>query len=418
MIQVVRGTKDILPEQTIYWQYIEEKFRICSHHYGFSELRTPIFEKTDVFLRSIGEETDIVNKEMYTFQDKGGESITLRPEGTAALVRAIIQNGLANNPSINKLWYYGPFFRYERPQKGRMRQFYQYGAELIGSPNPLADIELLMLANHIFESLGIKSYKLLLNTLGTEKVRKTYREELIKYFVKYKNKLSEDSQMRIIKNPLRILDSKEPNDIELLEEAPKILDFLDDESKKHFDFVCEKLSVLDINYEISHKLVRGLDYYCHTVFEFQSDVLGSQDSFGGGGRYDGLFNQLGFQKEMPAVGFALGVERMLLILEALNLLPEINSSPKLYIVTIDSKLINYVINLARKLREKGISTVYDLSEKSVKAQFREANKLKAKYTIAIGQDELNSQNIELKRMSDSEKFKLKLNDLYNFNFNE
>jgi histidyl-tRNA synthetase len=416
MIQSIRGTKDLLPEFIGQWHFIEDIFKKVSDKYGYDELRTPIFEKTEVFHRSIGEATDIVNKEMYSFVDRGGESITLRPEGTASLVRAVIQNSLIQASSTLRLWYLGPFFRYERPQKGRLRQFHQYGAECIGSPYPEADAEIILLANEIFRSAGIKDYKLLLNSLGSEETRKNYRFALIEYLSSHKDDLSEDSQNRFEVNPLRILDSKSEKDKEILKNAPIILDFLDDESKKHFDTVVSILQKSDIDLEISPKLVRGLDYYCHTVFEFQSSALGAQDSIGGGGRYDGLFEQLGFKQKVPAVGFALGVERLLLVLEQTNSLPVLDGSPDIYLVSAVDDYSEIIVSLSEQLRKSAVKVVCDIQRRSVKAQLREANKMNCKYSAVIGENEITTNRILLKNMRNGEQVEILMSEIVNFDF--
>lgn len=401
MIQAVRGTKDILPDTISLWQFAEEVFRNVSSKYGYKELRTPIFEKTEVFHRSIGEQTDIVNKEMYSFLDKGGESITLRPEMTAAIVRSAIQNSLLSQNPLLKVWYFGPFFRYERPQKGRMRQFHQFGAESIGSDNPESDAENIFLADSVISSLGIPKYKLLLNSLGNSDVRANYRTALVNYLNKSALDLSDDSRCRLAANPLRILDSKDATDRKILENAPVILDFLDEESKKHFDSVIDMLNLSKIEYDVEPKLVRGLDYYCHTVFEFQSEALGAQDSFGGGGRYNTLFSQLG-GKDTPAVGFAMGVERLLLILEETNSAPKLEDSPDVFIITNSDKLINSVVLYAKELRARGFSVLTDLLRRSMKAQFRDANRLGAKYCIIFGENEFARGTALLKNMQTGE----------------
>ena len=416
MIQSIRGTKDLLPDSIAYWQFIEDVFRNVSGKFSYHELRTPIFEKTEVFSRSIGETTDIVNKEMYTFIDKGGESVTLRPEGTANLVRSVIQNSLMQASSTLRLWYSGPFFRYERPQKGRLRQFHQYGAECIGSSYPESDAEIILLANDIIRSTGVKEYKLLLNTLGSDGTREKFKSALVEYLQSSKNELSEDSKNRIETNPLRILDSKSERDKEILHNAPVILDFLDSESLDHFGKVRELLDNSGIDIEITPQLVRGLDYYCHTVFEFQSSALGAQDSIGGGGRYDGLFEQLGFKQKVPATGFAMGVERLLLVLEQTNSLPDINTSPKVYIATTNPDMSKFLLDVASRLRNKGISTIYDLQKRSVKAQLREANKLNCKYTIIIGEDELKQNKVTVKNMETSEQTAVEIDHIENFQF--
>ncbi|MBI5324766.1 MAG: histidine--tRNA ligase [Ignavibacteriae bacterium] len=415
MIQSVRGTKDILPDTVGYWDFVESSFRNTSHLYGYKELRTPIFEKTEVFSRGIGEGTDVVNKEMYTFHDKGNESLTLRPEMTAALVRSVVQNSLLHDSPLLRLWYFGPFFRFERPQKGRMRQFHQYGAECIGSPNPEADAEVIFLADSLFRSVGIDDYNLFINSLGSDESRKTYVAELVKYLKSVKEKLSDDSILRLETNPLRILDSKDNNDISILKEAPVIIDYLDEPSKIHYNEVIQLISDSGISFKINPRLVRGLDYYNHTVFEFQSSILGAQDSFGGGGRYNNLIEQLG-GPSTPAVGFALGIERILLILEQTNKLRQSESSPQVYIVTANSQFIKHSLDISNKLRNKNIRVMIDLQKRSVKSQMKEANKIGAKYVIIIGDDEINNGILTIKNMQTSEQKSVPLNSIENFNY--
>lgn len=413
-IQAIRGTKDILPDNIYLWHYIFDKFKETSSKFNYTEIRTPLFEKTEVFHRSIGEGTDIVNKEMYTFTDKGGESITLRPEATAALVRSIIQNTLNHENPILRLWYFGPFFRYERPQKGRLRQFHQYGAELIGSPNPEADIENILLAIELIKSIGINDYKLLINSLGNEQSRANYRNTLINFLKENSELLSVDSRNRLEVNPLRVLDSKDENDIKILETAPAIIDSLDEESKLHFDCVLRGLKELGINYEISNKLVRGLDYYSHTVFEFRSNYLGSQDSFGGGGRYDGLFEQLG-GKATPAVGFAFGIERLLIILEQIGKLPHSNTKIDYYFIIQKSEYYNFAQNIANKLRQTGKSAIVEILRRSFKAQLREANKVAANFAVIIGESEFDENKVTIKNLLDSTQHTLFVEEFINQN---
>ena len=415
MIQAIRGTKDILPENIEKWHYVEDIFRQITKLFGYKELRTPIFEKTDVFHRTIGIETDIVNKEMYTFTDKGGDSITLRPEMTAALVRSLIQHKMLAQSSFQRLWYFGPFFRYERPQKGRQRQFHQFGIECVGSEYPESEIEVIMLADKLFKSLGIKKYNLLINSLGNENSRTKYREALVDYLNSVRDKLSSDSRNRIDTNPLRVLDSKNENDIKLVANAPVILDYLDDDSKAHFDKITSSLDKLDIKYIIDPKLVRGLDYYSHTVFEFQSDYLGSQDSFGGGGRYDDLVEQLG-GKSTPAVGFALGVERLLIILEQLKVFDKLKSEIDFYIVTRGEDTLLYSLRVAEILRQRGFKLINEINRRSMKAQLREANRLNARYAIIIGEDEVNQNKVIIKNLSEGTQIDLSFVDLETHNF--
>jgi len=396
-IQAIRGTKDILPDTIDFWYYIFDNFKKVSNQFGYEEIRTPILEKTEVFSRSIGEETDIVNKEMYTFSDKGGESITLRPEATAAMVRSVIQNSLIQDGNVLRLWYFGPFFRYERPQKGRLRQFHQYGAELLGSNFPEADAEIIQLADTLIKKIGLNDYKLLINSLGNEKSRSNFKNALVEFLKSQESLLSFDSKNRMLSNPLRVLDSKDENDIAVLKQAPSILDYLDEESKAHFDELQQLLNDLNIKFEIAPQLVRGLDYYSHTVFEFRSNKLGSQDSFGGGGRYDGLFEQLG-GKNTPAVGFAFGLERLILILEASNLLPDKTANPDFYVVTQNLTYKNYANKIANTLRNFGKKVITDIARKSFKAQMREANKLNSKFVIIIGEEEFNTNTCSIKNL--------------------
>ncbi|MEZ4723181.1 MAG: histidine--tRNA ligase [Candidatus Kapaibacterium sp.] len=400
MIRSPRGTNDILPAEISKWHYLESAIRKVTTQFGYSEIRTPIFESTEVFARSIGDSSDIVNKEMYTFFDRGENSITLRPEMTAALVRACIQNSLANRGELERLWYYGPFFRYERPQKGRFRQFHQFGAECLSSPNPEADAEVILLAHSLISDLGINDYLLNINSLGNNASRDRYRDSLVEYFSKYKNDLSEDSLRRLTTNPLRILDSKDIKDNKIIEDAPQIIDSLDDESKKHFDYVINLLESVNVAYNVSSKLVRGLDYYSHTVFEFQSSALGSQDSFGGGGRYDGLFEQLG-GKFTPAVGFALGVERVLLILDSLNK-SEKENKIDIQIIIGDERYINSGFNISNVLRKQGLNVLIDIQRKSFKSQMKDANKNNANYVIILAEREMNDNAVVFKNMLSGE----------------
>lgn len=416
MIQSIRGTKDVLPSTINNWQYVEDIFRAVSRSYGYDEIRTPIFEKTEVFSRSIGEATDIVNKEMYTFQDRGGDSLTLRPEGTAAIARSVIQNSLLQSSNTLKLWYSGPYFRYERPQKGRMRQFHQYGAECIGATNPESDAEIILLANDLIRNSGVKEYKLLLNSLGNSNTRKNYRNKLVEFLSSVRDELSEDSKIRLKINPLRILDSKSPQDIEILKNSPTILDFLDEESSYHFKTVKSLLSNSSIDIEIQPKLVRGLDYYSHTVFEFQSSALGSQNSIGGGGRYDSLFEQLGNKKRVPAVGFAMGIERLLLTLEETNNLPDLSNSADIFIVFTNPENLLTIQKLAIELRNKNFKVLYDLQRRSFKAQMREANKSGARFTIIAGEDEIKNEKVIIKNMSNSKQIQYSLNNINNYQF--
>jgi len=415
MIQNIRGTKDIFLSEIEKWHYLEEKVKKVSSLFGYSELRTPIFEKTEVFSRSIGENTDIVNKEMYTFTDKGGESVTLRPEMTAALVRSVIQNNLTNEFSTLRLFYFGPFFRYERPQKGRLRQFHQFGAECISSPNPESDVEVIQLAYQFIKELGIDQFSLEINSLGNEISRENYKKALIDFLSINKENLSNESQSRLITNPLRVLDSKDEKDKRVTADSPNILEYLDEVSKNHFDRVVELLDNAKIPYKFEPKLVRGLDYYSHTVFEFKSSALGSQDAFGGGGRYNTLFEQLG-GKSTPAVGFAMGVERLILILEHLDKFPKAIAPCDIYIVNSGESTLKYANNIAHKLRDLNIRVLMDMQRRSFKAQFREADKFQAKYCIIIGENELVANKLTIKNLRNGEQNEISVDLLNTYNF--
>lgn len=410
MIKAQRGTKDLLPEETAKWHCLEDKIRETVKLFNYHELRTPIFESTDVFSRSIGDDSDIVNKEMYTFSDRGGESLTLRPEMTAALVRSMIQHNYLRDNPLARLWYFGPFFRYERPQKGRQRQFHQFGIECLGSEYPEADAEVILLADKLIKSLGIKDYKLLLNTLGTDENRKNYRRALSEYFQAHKDKLSDDSLSRLQSNPLRILDSKEQCDIALIKDAPLLSEYLDDAGNERFEYVKARLDDAGIEYVVDRHLVRGLDYYNHTVFEFRSTSLGAQDSFGGGGRYDGLFAQLG-GKPQPAVGFAMGVERLLIIMEALGLFEGTGVDIDVYIVVGEPEAKPYADKVAAKLRDNGKSVSMDLRRRKFKAQFKEADKFNARYTVIIGKEEFENNTLTIKDMSTGKQETVAFEDL-------
>lgn len=409
MIKTPRGTKDILPNESYKWHFLEKKFKEITDLFSYQELRTPIFEMTEVFSRSIGETTDIVNKEMYTFNDRSETSLTLRPEMTAALVRSAIENSLTNTGGVQRLWYFGPFFRYERPQKGRFRQFHQFGIECLSSPLPESDVEVIYLADMLIKSIGINEYSLNINSIGNKNSRENYNKILVEFLNDNKDKLSETSLERLDKNPLRILDSKAPNDIELLENAPKISDNLDNESLEHYSKVKDSLDYLGIKYSENFKLVRGLDYYSHTVFEFQSNYLGAQDSFGGGGRYNELFSQLG-GKDVPAVGFAMGVERLLLILDSINKFDDKLEQIDLYIVKATDREKEFY-SLVKKLREQDIKVSYDLLSRSVKSQFKEADKMGAKKSIVLGDNELEKGVITLKDMTKGDQIEIALESL-------
>ena len=399
MIQALRGTRDILPEEVGYWQLIEATVREVLGRAVYQEIRAPIFEQTNLFERGIGEATDVVGKEMYTFKDRGDRSITLRPEGTAGVVRAYIQNKLSAQGGVQRLWYTGPMFRYERPQAGRQRQFHQVGLELLGSNAPRADVEVIALATDILQSLGLKNLELDINSVGNGRDRTNYRDVLVSYLEPYKNDLDQDSQDRLTRNPLRILDSKDPKTQEIAQNAPKITEHLSAESRKHFDSVLQLLTDLDIKYQINHCLVRGLDYYTHTAFEIKSSDLGAQATVCGGGRYDGLVKELG-GPETQAVGWAIGMERLVLLLQNLQANPITN--PDLYVVARGEVAEAQSLILAQKLRLAGFGVELDLSGSAFGKQFKRANRSGAVACLVLGDAEAENKSINLKWLASGE----------------
>ncbi len=395
-IQAVRGMNDILPSETKVWQTVEDILRQVVQSYGFQEIRFPILEKTELFKRSIGEATDIVEKEMYTFLDRNNESLTLRPEGTACCVRAGIEHGLLYN-QVQRLWYMGPYFRHERPQKGRYRQFYQCGAEIFGIETPDADVELILLAAKMLERLGLKSYvSLELNSLGEPATRVVYREELKRYLEKHQDQLDEDSQRRLITNPLRILDSKNPHVQELLQKAPKLTDFLDNASHDHFIQLQKYLTQAGIKFTLNPYLVRGLDYYTKTVFEWVTTDLGAQGAICSGGRYDNLIEQLG-SKPTPALGFGFGIDRAVLLYQQVQKnLP--THTPDIYFISDGEAAFQQSLKIADDLRD-AIPTVKILLHcggGSLKNQFKKADKSGATLALILGEKELQENSIAIK----------------------
>ncbi|MBE0645105.1 MAG: histidine--tRNA ligase [Bacteroidetes bacterium] len=391
----VKGTKDLLPQDTLAWQHVEQVIRTVMESYRYGEIRTPIFEETAVFARGIGEETDIVGKEMYTFVDKGGSSLTLRPEMTAPVIRSYIQHSMGEQSSLNKLYYIGPMFRQERPQAGRFRQFHQFGFECIGQQAPECDAEIIAIAASIYQRLGI-SYSLKLNSVGDPFCRPRYKEALQDFLRGVYDHLSPESQRRTDTNPMRVLDSKDERDQVATANAPVILDYLSDESRAHFDRTCALLDELGISYTLDPRLVRGLDYYTMTAFEFVSTDLGSQDALGGGGRYDGLVEQLG-GKHTPAVGFAAGMERLLIVMEK-NGYVFPSSAPSVYLVGMDDASRAWAFRSAIDLRTKGIATELDYAGRSLKAQMREANKLACTFVAIVGESEMAAGQAQVKDM--------------------
>ena len=393
-IQSIRGMHDILPEQTGLWQYFEGTVRNTIQSYGYREIRMPIVESTDLFCRSIGEVTDIVEKEMYTFSDRNGDSLTLRPEGTASCVRAGIQHGLFHNQQ-QRLWYTGPMFRHERPQKGRYRQFHQIGVETYGIQGPDIDAELIMMTARLWKNLGLKDIRLELNTLGSNESREKYKDVLVAYLSQHKEILDEDSLRRLNSNPLRILDSKNPKMQDLIEAAPRLMDYLDDESINHFKQLQETLKATGINFTINARLVRGLDYYCKTVFEWVTDKLGAQGTVCAGGRYDGLVSQLG-GRDTPAAGFALGIERLLSLLEDQGF--ELKSELDVYLALQGDLAEKQGMQLAETLRDQmpELSMQVNCGGGGFKSQIKKADKSGAKLALILGEDEINNQMITVK----------------------
>ncbi|MBF2079453.1 MAG: histidine--tRNA ligase [Synechococcales cyanobacterium T60_A2020_003] len=392
-ISAIRGTQDILPEVVPYWQRVEAVARGILDQSAYREIRTPIFEHTELFERGIGEATDVVGKEMYTFLDRGDRSITLRPESTAGVVRAYIEHGLYAQGGVQRFWYTGPMFRYERPQKGRYRQFHQLGVEVIGSANPRADAEVIAVATQILQALGLKNLSLDLNSVGNLEDRAHYREALVNYFTPYKAELDPDSQDRLIRNPLRILDSKDERTKAIAQDAPSILDYLGDASKRHFDAVQQLLSDLNIAYVLNPRLVRGLDYYTHTAFEIISADLGAQATVCGGGRYDGLVTQLN-GPDTPAVGWAIGMERLILLLQQLQNTP----TPELdfYLVSKGDRAEAQSLILAQSLRQAGFSVDLDLTASAFGKQFKRADRSGAIACLVLGDAEAEAGTVNVK----------------------
>jgi histidyl-tRNA synthetase len=392
-IQALRGTRDILPGEIGYWQQVESIARSILGRAAYQEIRTPLFEQTALFERGIGEATDVVGKEMYTFKDRGDRSVTLRPEGTAGVVRAFIEHGLAAQGGVQRLWYAGPMFRYERPQAGRQRQFHQIGVELLGSPSPRADTEVIAIAADILRTLGLKNLHLNLNSIGSPDDRQHYREALVDYLTPFKSDLDPDSQDRLSRNPLRILDSKDERTQEILQTAPNILEHLNPDSKTRFEQVQQLLTSLGISYEINPRLVRGLDYYTHTVFEIQSDDLGAQATVCAGGRYDGLVAQLG-GPDTPAVGWAIGLERLILLIQQLQ--HDFPAKIDFYLVSKGEKAEAQALVLANTLRQQGFTVELDLSGSAFGKQFKRADRSGAAACLILGDSEAENETVQLK----------------------
>jgi len=393
-IQSIRGMHDILPDQSPLWQFFETTVKDLLKSYAYNEIRMPVVESTDLFCRSIGEVTDIVEKEMYTFADRNGDSLTLRPEGTASCVRSCIQHGLLHNQQQH-LWYAGPMFRHERPQKGRYRQFHQIGVETFGIDTPDIDAELIFISARLWKMLGLQNIRLELNTLGTSDCRKAYRSVLVDYLSQHKELLDEDSLRRLESNPLRVLDSKNPAMQEMIEAAPKLMDYLDQESKDHFDALKAMLDEAGIKYNINPRLVRGLDYYCKTVFEWVTDDLGAQGTVCAGGRYDGLVEQLG-GKPTPAAGFAMGIERLLSLLEDAG--TKIDNAPDVFVIMQGEQAQLKGLSLVEMVRNQlpHLAMQTNCGGGSFKSQMKKADKSDAIIAIILGDDEIANDTVSIK----------------------
>jgi histidyl-tRNA synthetase len=393
----IKGTRDILPSESWKWQWVEEKIRVVMHAFNFREIRTPIFEQTSLFARSIGELTDIVSKEMYTFQDRSGDSLTLRPEMTASVVRAYIQHDLGEQLPLVKQYYIGPTFRQERPQAGRLRQFHQFGAEAIGSQSPALDVEMVALAVDVYKTLGVRKTILKINSVGCENCRPPYKEMLKNRLEKVRDQLSPESRRRLEANPLRVLDSKSKEDQRAIADIPLLRPYLCADCSSHFMSVLEGLSDLKIPYEEDGHLVRGLDYYTKTAFEVISKDLGAQDALAGGGRYDLLAQELG-GKGTPAIGFAAGIERLNAVLEKQKLFPHADVKTTLFIAALGHESQRWALKQALELRRSGVSVDLDFLNRSLKSQMREADRLQVKYVMIVGDNELRSRTATIKDM--------------------
>ena len=412
IIRNIKGTKDILFDEVSIWIYLENYIHKFFSNFGYKEIRTPSFENTELFLRSIGEDTDIVSKEMYSWIDQGKNKLTLRPEFTASVSRSYIQHQLSKQQKSHKFYYLGSSYRRERPQKGRFRQFKQFGIEAFGSEFPEQDAEIISMAYLLYDSLNIKNLKLRINSIGSKEDRKIYIKKLRDYFSKFDNQLTATSKKRLVNNPLRILDTKVDFEIDLVKNAPKIIDFISLEDKEHFQKLLNILDNLNIPYLIDDYLVRGLDYYSRTVFEIQTDSLGSQNALCGGGRYDYLVEELG-GPDTPAIGFAAGLERLIIAADLDN--QKVTPRPDIYIIAINDEAVIISLKLANKLRvKKNLIVINDTIKRSLKAQMKDANRLKVKYSIIIGDEELNKKQVSIKNMDTGNQEALSINQVVEY----
>jgi len=410
MIKRPRGTRDVLPDETGRWRFVEDAAREICARFAYGELRFPTFEFTELFSRGVGDTTDVVQKEMYTFEDRDRRSVTLRPEGTASAVRALIENGLTGDVMPQKFYYIIPCFRYEKPQAGRLREFHQFGAEVFGAPDPAADAEIISLAHMLFARLGVRGLDLRINSLGCPECRKGYYDKLRAYFEGRRDELCDTCRGRLEKNPMRILDCKSEQCRAVAAGAPSILDSICPECADHFEKVKGYLAAMDIPFAVDDRIVRGLDYYTRTVFEFVSNEIGAQGTVCGGGRYDGLVAELG-GKPTAGLGFAMGLERLLLLMEAQGLLPGNDAAGEIYIASMDAESGVEAVRLVHRLRERGISAQCDVVGRSLKAQMKYADKTGARYSMVLGSQELGSRRAKIKDMATGEGEEISLDSL-------
>lgn len=413
MIKAPRGTHDILPSESYRWHAVEDQIKKICLEFGYKEIRTPMFESTELFERGVGDTTDVVQKEMYTFLDKGGRSITLKPEGTSPIVRSFVENSIYANPQPTKLYYLYPCFRYEKPQAGRLREFHQFGIEVFGSNAPSIDAEVISLANTLLTRLGVSGVELNINSIGCPTCRKAYNEKLKDYFRPHLDELCETCRERFEKNPLRILDCKSAECKKIYNDAPMLIDHICDECNEHFEALKKYLEIMEIPYKVDATIVRGLDYYTKTVFEFVSKNEGSEGTICGGGRYDGLVAEIG-GPEMAGVGFGMGLERLLLVLESIGKIPENNECPDIFIANIGENADLFVQKLIYDLRKNGIAAERDYLQRSVKAQMKFANKIDAKFSAVIGDDDIQNGKINVKNMATGESVEVDFSDLPEF----
>ncbi|MFC1976689.1 histidine--tRNA ligase [Chloroflexota bacterium] len=410
MYQAPRGTSDILPEEQAYWQYVEQKAADTALLYGYQRIDTPIFEDTTLFTRTTGEFTDIVQKEMYTFDDRGGNSLTLKPEGTPAVCRAYVQHGLHNLPQPVKLYYISPIFRYDRPQAGRYRQHHQFGCEAIGDDDPVLDAEVIDVAWQFYRSLNLRNLSLQLNSIGCKACRPDYLTALTAHYAHHIDELCSDCKIRLDKNPLRLLDCKKPSCQPIADSAPGNIDHLCPQCDEHFNQLKRYLGLLELPFEVNHRLVRGLDYYTRTVFEIQPEAEGAQSTLGGGGRYDGLLEELG-GKPTPAIGFAVGIERIIFNLKKYNIPVPALPRPQVFIAYVGDGVKDEAMKLASRLRQAGIGVIEAIGNRSLKAQLRKANTLGAHHTVIIGDQELKTGTVILRDMTNAQQETVPLTQL-------